>query len=134
MKNTVLIMAALCLLLPLHVMAADEDGEAVAPVTVYHELKPALVVNLKGKKRYLRAEVQLMAKGRDVIDEVIQHEPAIRHELLLMYSDLVFRDISTVEGQNRLRQDTLQVVQDLLRDLTGRPGIKAIYFTKFLTQ
>lgn len=117
--------------------ANEDDDEAglLGPKTVYHPLDPPFVVNLKGAgKHFLRANIQVMAKGEDVIDDVKKHQAMIRHELILLLSDQELDIIASPDGREHLRQDALQVIQDSLRSTTGRPGVKAVYFTTFVTQ
>lgn len=93
------------------------------------------MVNLKGSgKHYLRANIQVMAKGEDVIEDVKKHQALIRHELILLLSEQELGGIASPDGREHLRQDALQVIQDALRTTTGRPGIKGVYFTNFVTQ
>ncbi|VAX05680.1 hypothetical protein MNBD_GAMMA19-792, partial [hydrothermal vent metagenome] len=38
------------------------------------------------------------------------------------------------EGKETLREEALEVVQQILEEETGDPGIEAVYFTSFVMQ
>lgn len=116
--------------------AAEAEGEDGEPeVIVYHKINPAFVVRWHDKSaRMAQITVQLMSKKQTVIDEVMVHEPRIKNDLLMLYSQQDPADLRTRAGKEKLQQDSLQAVQDILRDEIGKPGVEQVYFTGFVIQ
>lgn len=115
----------------------EEDGEeeGIMPA-VYIPIDPAFVVNFasQGKARFLQITVEVMTRGAEVPDQVKLHMPAIRNNLVLLFSAQTFDSVSTLEGKEGLREEALEVIQEILEEETGDPGIEAVYFTSFVMQ
>jgi len=117
---------------------ADEyymEAESTGPA-VYVSLDPPFVVNLTGagSARFLQVAVDVMTRDPNVEELVKVHMPAIRNNLVMLFSSQTAESISTLEGKERLRSDALKVVQEVLENETGDPGIEAVYFTSFVMQ
>ncbi len=112
----------------------EEDGE-LQPA-VYLPIDPAFVVNFasQGKARFLQITVEVMTRDVTVPDKVKLHMPVIRNNLMLLFSDQSYDSVSTLEGKESLREEALEVVQQILEEETGDPGIEAVYFTSFVMQ
>jgi flagellar FliL protein len=123
--------------------AADEGGdggeegdmEQQRPA-IYIPIDPAFVVNFasQGKARFLQVTVEVMTRDASVPDKVKLHMPVIRNNLMLLFSNQTYDDVSTLEGKEALRDEALSVVQDILENETGDPGVEAVYFTSFVMQ
>lgn len=113
----------------------DEEEEASSPA-VYLPIDPAFVVNFasQGKARFLQITVEVMTRDETVPDKVKLHMPVIRNNLMLLFSTQTFDNVSTLEGKESLREESLEVVQQILEEETGDPGIEAVYFTSFVMQ
>ena len=117
---------------------ADEgymDGESLSPA-VYVSLDPPFVVNLTGggSARFLQVTVDVMTRDPNMEELVKIHMPAIRNNLVMLFSSQTAESISTLEGKEHLRSEALKVVQEVLENETGDPGIEAVYFTSFVMQ
>jgi flagellar FliL protein len=118
------------------------DGESVAEVepppksAIYYPLQPAIVVNfqVKGRQRFLQAELTLMTRDDSVISEIETHLPMIRNSLVLLIGGQVYDEIQTAEGKELLRQHCLQELQRILEAEIGKPGIEQVLFTNFVMQ
>jgi len=112
------------------------DEEEVATETVYHKFKPAFVVNFedKGKLRFLQIDLSVATKLPSVIDELTTHEPVIRNNLVLLYSSKTAAELNSLEGKEKLRQQTREEIQKIMKDNTGKTGIDEVYFTGFVVQ
>lgn len=112
-----------------------EEDEIVQPA-VYMPIDPAFVVNFasQGKARFLQITVEVMTRDETVPDKVKLHMPVIRNNLMLLFSTQTYDNVSTLEGKESLREEALEVVQQILEEETGDPGIEAIYFTSFVMQ
>jgi len=116
--------------------AEEVDEEEVATETVYHKFKPAFVVNFedKGKLRFLQIDLSVATKLPSVIDELTTHEPVIRNNLVLLYSSKTAAELNSLEGKEKLRQQTREEIQKIMKDNTGKTGIDEVYFTGFVVQ
>ena len=127
---------------PAAAVAVGEGGADSETVVVqkkeaiYHQMKPAFIVNFKadGKQHFLQVSLSVMARERDAIDAVRTHTPLLRNNLVLLFSTQNFSNLQTPEGKDVLRQLALEEVQGLLQEELGRPGIEQVLFTNFVMQ
>jgi flagellar FliL protein len=110
------------------------DGEGEAGTISYYEVKPSLVANLAGGGKYIRTDIQLMTKDELFLQQLEQHGPAIRHTLLLLLSEQDGNAIKTSEGKDNLRQQALAEINSLMKELSGKTGPDALFFTTFFVQ
>jgi flagellar FliL protein len=119
--------------------AGDEHGEeeekVIAPA-MYIPLDPAFVVNFAegSKARFLQVTVEVMTRNPQVEEHIRTHMPVIRNNLVLLFSSQTYEGVSTLEGKEVLREEALTVIQKILEEETGDPGIEAVYFTSFVMQ
>lgn len=121
---------------------ADElptDAPVVEPPpkpAIYYPIKPPIVVNfsVRGRQRYLQAELTVMTRENDVIGAIELHMPMIRHALVLLIGGQAYAEVQTAEGKELLRQQCLQEIQRLLEAEIGKPGIEQVLFTNFVMQ
>jgi flagellar FliL protein len=117
---------------------AKEGGEEAKPKgpAEYVALEPPFVVNFQheGVIRYLQVSVEAMARDQQVIEDVKHHMPAIRNDLVLLFSSQNYETVSTREGKEKLRAEVLADIRRLLEENTGKPGVEAVYFTSFVIQ
>lgn len=117
-------------------IAAEDESTAIAPA-IYIPLDPAFVVNFAegGKARFLQVTVEVMTRGNDRVEQHIRtHMPVIRNNLVMLFSSQTYETVSTVEGKEALREEALGVIQNILEEETGDPGIERVYFTNFVMQ
>lgn len=130
--------ALICLLFSLFLspagFSADKDEtEEKKPVT-YHSLSPSLVTNVQGEAKYIRCDVQLMTKNADNLPEIELHAPAIRHDLLLLFSEQQGDKLKQPRGKERLRKAALKVIRARMEDLSGDARIDDLYFTSYFVR
>lgn len=115
--------------------AEHEEPKEVQPA-VYLPIDPAFVVNFasQGKARFLQVTVEVMARDPAIVEAVKLHMPAIRNNLVLLFSAQTYDAVSTLEGKEALRDEALEVIQAILEEETGDPGVEAVYFTSFVMQ
>ncbi|TVO70509.1 flagellar basal body-associated FliL family protein [Sedimenticola selenatireducens] len=127
----------LFLILPLSLSAEEgkvEEAEVQPEVAVYHELSPSFVVNLQGKARYMRCDIQLMTRDEDQLANIALHAPALRHELLLLLSDQKGQDIKDSKGKEKLRKVALQAVQNVMKQMTNDESVVDLFFTSYFVE
>lgn len=114
-------------------VAADDEAETG---TIYHKFKPAFVVNFedKGKLRFLQINLSVATKFASVIDALTTHEPVIRNNLVLLYSSKTAIELNSLEGKEELRRQTREIIQKIMQDNIGKPGIEEVFFTGFVVQ
>lgn len=103
---------------------------------VYHEFDPAFVVNFEdnGVVRFLQIGMSAMTYDPQVVEALKTHDPAIRNNLVLLFSSQTYRDLSTREGKEALRKKALAEIQSILKENGGDAGVEQIYFTSFVIQ
>jgi flagellar FliL protein len=118
--------------------ADEEDMEEDVPAgpAIYIPMDPAFVVNFPegSKARFLQITMEIMTRKPEVQAQVEMHSPAIRNNLVLLFSSQTYERVSTLEGKEALREEALGVVQEILEQETGDPGIEAVYFTSLVMQ
>lgn len=125
---------------PKHVAEAAEHGvETTSPLTndpIYFPLDPPFLVNfeVEGTLRFLQVSVDVMARDKAVIDQVQRHMPYIRNNLLILLSNHTYQTVGTREAREELREAALLEVRRVLQEVTGNPGVEALYFTGFVMQ
>ena len=114
----------------------ESEIEVVKESAIYYPLKPAIIVNfpVRGRQRYLQAELTLMTRETDVIEAIELHMPMIRNALVLQFGGQVYADLQTAEGKELLRQQALEKIQNILQQEIDKPGIEQVLFTNFVMQ
>lgn len=118
----------------------------------YIEMTPKFTVNLAEPKKHLLIDVNLLVEGGEAIAAVKKHMPALRHELIMLYSGKPSEELQTMEQREALRQETTKVIRETLEKMEGpkghgeehkaepteegkaehTEGFKEAYFTEFL--
>ncbi|MGH8214907.1 MAG: flagellar basal body-associated FliL family protein [Rhodanobacteraceae bacterium] len=102
----------------------------------YYPLDPSIVVNFTDDRaiRFLQVGISLMSHDPKAIEAAKAAEPQIRNALLLLFSSQSFETLASPKGKLELQKQSLQKVQDIVKQSLGRPGIEAVYFTSFVMQ
>ena len=115
--------------------AAAPAAARAAPI--YYKFDPAFVVNFggEGSARYFQVTVEAMARQQTILDVLKNNEPAVRNDLVLLYSSQDSATLLSVEGKEKLRAATLAAIRKVL-DEEGADGkqIEQVYFTSFVIQ
>lgn len=115
---------------------ADKPGtKKVAPQ--FFKFDPAFVVNFggEGSARYLQVTVEAMSRDAAILDELKTDEPAVRNDLVVLFSSQDNATLMTTEGKEKLRQATLDIIRkNLNAEGTKGSQIEAVYFTSFVIQ
>jgi flagellar FliL protein len=104
---------------------------------IYYKFDPAFVVNFggEGSSRYLQVTVEAMSRDAAVLETLKNTEPAVRNDLVMLYSSQDNATLMTVDGKEKLRAATLATIRKVL-DGEGGKGqlVEAVYFTSFVIQ
>ncbi|UBM25586.1 flagellar basal body-associated protein FliL [Pseudomonas sp. p1(2021b)] len=134
MKAWILMMLAL--LLP--TMAMAEEGKDGEPKVSYINLSPPFVGNyaLDGgpKLRVYKADVALRVTGDAAAAAVKHHEPLIRNQLVALFTQQGLENMSNVEAKEKLRQEALKQVQQVMETEEGKPIVEDLLFNNLIVQ
>lgn len=119
---------------------AADAGDAAGPDSgpaLYTSLHPPIVVNFKdeaGDSHYMQITMEVMARDQGIINSVREHVAVIRNELILLYSGARYEEVTTHEGKQKMLDEGLAAIQDVMTDTIGEPGVEAVYFTSLVIQ
>ena len=117
--------------------AAATESEPTDGPALYTSLHPPIVVNFKdeyGDAHFMQITMEVMARDQEVINSVREHTAAIRNSLILLYSGAIYEEVTTLDGKEKMLQDGLAKIQDVMTETTGEPGVEAVYFTNLVIQ
>ena len=113
---------------------ADEDEKEEKKPVIYHSLSPSLITNVQGNAKYIRCDVQLMTRNEDNIPEIELHAAAIRHDLLLLFSEQQGDELKKPKGKERLRKAALKAIRARMEALSGEARIEDLFFTSYFVK
>ena len=116
--------------------AKAEKAAKVAAPPVYTPLEPPFVVNFEddGTIRFLQISVEVSSRDPKVAEAIKLHMPAIRDQLIMLFSDVDYATLSSREGKDALRAKALDTVKDILKAQGSSSRIQGLYFTNFVMQ
>ncbi|UZE96522.1 flagellar basal body-associated FliL family protein [Alkalimarinus alittae] len=120
-----------------HSVAEAEEGDAKKIDVQYVDLKPAFVANFGGatpKLKFVKTDMSVRTHSVEDAKLIRQHMPLIRNEVVLLLSAQTEDDISTMEGQEKLRLALLDKIKSVLKEETGSPTAEDLLFTSFVLQ
>jgi flagellar protein FliL len=110
--------------------------EPPAPA-LYVALDPPFVVNFEADQqvRFLQVTAQLMSRDPATIELLKTNDPVVRNDLLMLFGGQKYSVVSTREGKEALRTQTLEAVRKIVAGAGGKPEkVEAVYFTSFVMQ
>lgn len=119
--------------------AAGAPAEKATPKTaaLYFKFDPAFVVNFggEGSARYLQVMVEAMTRDPPTLEMIKNNEPAVRNDLVLLFSSQDNASLLSPDGKEKLRNTTLEVVRKIVAAEGGDPkSVESVYFTSFVIQ
>ncbi|MEE1672763.1 flagellar basal body-associated protein FliL [Agarivorans aestuarii] len=119
--------------------AAEPAEEATASVThtaLYVGMPRPFVFNIVGdhRDRLVQIKVQLLVRGTANEEAAKLHIPLIEGTLLSVFSSATVEDLSTQEGKDTIRENSLTETQKALKEITGKVVVEKILFTGFVMQ
>ena len=98
---------------------------------------PYFITNFPSEERGTERFMQVYAEARtfepDVKDALEKHMPLIVHGLGELFLTQTVIDMESLEGKEQLRLKATEVVNSILQQQIGKPGIEEILFTNFIT-
>lgn len=115
----------------------DAKTEKLKGPAIYVEFDPPFVVNFeaRGMTRFLQITVQVMTRDPATAEMIKSHDPVIRNDMLMLFSNQTYETISTREGKEKLRSEALDVVSKVIASEGGKAKyVEQLYFTSFVMQ
>ena len=118
---------------------APAAAEKTTPKTaaLYYKFDPAFVVNFggEGSARYLQVMVEAMTRDPPTLEMIKNNEPAVRNDLVLLFSSQDNATLLSPDGKEKLRNSTLEVVRKIVSGEGGdAKNVENVYFTSFVIQ
>jgi flagellar protein FliL len=119
--------------------ADTEKAKPAAPhaAPLYYKFDPAFVVNFggEGSARYLQVMVEAMTRDPVMLDMIKNNEPAVRNDLVVLFSSQNDASLLSTEGKDKLRAGALDALRKVIAAEGGDPKlIEGVYFTSFVIQ
>ncbi|MCO6055839.1 flagellar basal body-associated protein FliL [Pseudomonas sp. MOB-449] len=126
----------LALTLPLLAVAEEKPKEGEAPKVAYIDLVPSLVGNYGPGPRlkYYKADISLRVTGPEAEEKVTRHEPLIRNQLVMLFSQQTDESLNASDSKEKLRQEALKQVQQVLNSEEGQPLVEDLLFNNLIVQ
>lgn len=120
------------LFLPFLAYANEGNGESAESGMEYLEITPKFTVNLAEPRKYLLVNVQLLMEGQETIEKTKKNLPAIKNELIMVFSGRSAESLHTAEQREALRQETVLAIRKILDKYENSDGFRDVLFTEFL--
>lgn len=122
---------------------AEEVEEPGSKTAIYTKVrtkegKPMFVVTLQpeGDERphYMQAYVELKSRDQAVADALTLHMPLVVSRINNLFATQRFSELKSVEGKSLLRARATELVQEIMMEKLGKPGVETVLFTNFVMQ
>jgi flagellar FliL protein len=114
----------------------EKEGENAVPKVAYYSLVPALVGNFGAgpKLKFFKADIALRVTGTEAEEKVEHHEPLIRNQLVMLFSQQTEASMGSQDAKEKLRLEALKQVQDALNQEEGKPYVEDLLFNNLIIQ
>ena len=127
MKAWIVLMLALAM----PMMATAEEAEDSAAKVSYITLSPPFVGNYgldgSAKLKVYKADISLRVTGAEAVKAVKANDALIR-------TQQTSESLGSVEAKEKLRQEALKQVQQVMNDETGKPMVEDVLFNNLIVQ
>ena len=116
--------------------AVEEEVEPEPTKPVYHELRPAFVVQyiVGSKQRYLQTELAVMSRNPQAIEAVVTHSPLVRARVIDHLTDLSFEDLQGEDGKRELQSGLAGIINEVISEHDGEGAVESVLFSSFVMQ
>jgi flagellar FliL protein len=116
--------------------AAEHAPAKVEAPASYTALEPPFVVNFEDQEaiRFLQVTIEIMSRDPKVAEAVKLHMPAIRDQLIVLFSGSDYATLASREGKDLLRQQAQDALKKILKAQGAPDAIEGLYFTNFVMQ
>nr|WP_238936293.1 flagellar basal body-associated protein FliL [Pseudomonas weihenstephanensis] len=128
----------LMLALSLPMAAVAEEAKEGDTKVSYISLSPPFVGNygLDGspKLKVYKADIALRVTGDEAAKLVKANDALIRNQLVGLFTQQTSETLGNVENKEKLRQEALKQIQQVMTDETGKPQIDDLLFNNLIVQ
>ena len=128
----------LMLALSLPMVAVAEEAEEGAAKVSYITLSPPFVGNYgldgSSKLKVYKADIALRVSGAEAAKAVKANDPLIRNQLVGLFTQQTSESLGSVEAKEKLRQEALKQIRQVMTDETGKPMIDDFLFNNLIVQ
>ena len=128
----------LMLALSLPMVAVAEEAEEGAAKVSYITLSPPFVgnygLNGSSKLKVYKADISLRVSGAEAAKAVKANDPLIRNQLVGLFTQQTSESLGSVEAKEKLRQEALKQIRQVMTDETGKPMIDDLLFNNLIVQ
>ena len=128
----------LMLALSLPMVAVAEEAEEGAAKVSYITLSPPFVGNYgldgSSKLKVYKADISLRMSGAEAAKAVKANDPLIRNQLVGLFTQQTSESLGSVEAKEKLRQEALKQIRQVMTDETGKPMIDDLLFNNLIVQ
>lgn len=128
----------LMLALSLPMVAVAEEAEEGAAKVSYITLSPPFVGNYgldgSSKLKVYKADIALRVSGAEAAKAVKANDPLIRNQLVGLFTQQTSASLGSVEAKEKLRQEALKQIQQVMLEETGKPMIEDLLFNNLIVQ
>ncbi len=112
------------------------EAEPDRGTATYVDLKPAFTVNLAPEDPvgFLQISMQVLTFDEDVADELEQHKPLIRNNLVVLFGQQKSADLRAANGKEKLQVAALEAVQSVINEHGSGGQVDNVFFTSFVMQ
>ncbi len=116
--------------------AGGEEQGASVGTALYVPMPRPFRFNVPGaaRDRFVEIRVQLLVRGADNEENAKMNVPLIESTLLNIFSQGNADDLATSAGKEALKQQSLEAVQFVMKDLEGSKTVEKVLFTGFVMQ
>lgn len=128
----------LMLALSLPMVAVAEEAEEGAAKVSYITLSPPFVGNYgldgSSKLKVYKADIALRVSGAEAAKAVKANDPLIRNQLVGLFTQQTSESLGSVKAKEKLRQEALKQIRQVMTDETGKPMIDDLLFNNLIVQ
>lgn len=101
----------------------------------YYPMEEPFTSNLKNSNNFAQLSISIATYYDErVLENIREHETAIRSTILLTLAEQEVDALSTHQGKKMLQQLLTDAINNMLDEKTGFGGINNVYFTSFVVQ
>ena len=137
MKTLIALLTTLFFALAAPPALAQDGEEGAGPAgPVYVDLGEPVMVNVydQGVLHFISIDVVALVSSAMHETTIQDYMTPIRHDLMMLYSSQDYPTLYQAETKRRLLDETLEVMQKILKEETGEPVVEEIFFNAFVIQ
>lgn len=101
----------------------------------YYPIVSPFTSNLNGSNSFAQLSISVATYyDESVLENIAEHETAIRSAVLLSLAEQDLETLSTQHGKQILQQVLTREINKVLKEKTGFGGVNNVYFTSFVVQ